>query len=504
MNRSNYDSEFCGSLPIQLINLIQPYGVLLVIRKSDRTIIQVSENASEIFEIPFKDIVNRKLEEFLTADAYQQFGEYRTAKDKIPQVWRINNRSYLALIHYQADYLIVELDLMPYDESKQLSFVSVYQEIKVAMSLIQDAKTVQEVTNVTASELKRISGFDKVMVYCFDRDWNGTVLAEEMESGMESYIGFTFPASDVPQQARMLYQRNAFRFIPTRDYLPVKLYPVLNPVTQSFIDLSDCNLRSVAAVHLEYLKNMGIMSSMSTRILSGDTLWGLIACHHRTPKILSFEMRSVFELLSNIISSRITSLQNNELHESRMRVKEQYKDMVEEAYRHGNARLHTALLEGHSDLLTLFNAQGVAVTLHGRTYFKGKTPDRERLDELVLWLHALELKSVFHTDCLSAEYDQSRDYLDIASGIMVIPVDAHQDDYVILFREEVVRTINWGGNPEERIQFEEGTRNYHPRNSFQKWQQKVTGTSLPWHPEEISAAENLRSFIYEFLNKGGI
>src|SRR5690606_23860885 len=122
MNRSNYDSEFCGSLPIQLINLIQPYGVLLVIRKSDRTIIQVSENASEIFEIPFKDIVNRKLEEFLTADAYQQFGEYRTAKDKIPQVWRINNRSYLALIHYQADYLIVELDLMPYDESKQLSF----------------------------------------------------------------------------------------------------------------------------------------------------------------------------------------------------------------------------------------------------------------------------------------------------------------------------------------------------------------------------------------------
>ena len=501
MNRTNYDSEFCGSLPIQLINLIQPYGVLLVIRKSDSTILQVSENASEMFGIPYRDLINRRLDEFLNPATNQHFNEaYPNTKDKIPSVWRINDRSFLALVHSQSDHILVEIDLTPYDESKQLSFVSVYQEIKYAMSLIQDAPTGQAVADNCAAQLKRISGFDKVMIYCFDRDWNGTVIAEEMEKGMESYKGITFPASDVPRQARMLYQRNAFRFIPTRDYHPVKLYPVLNPVTQSFIDLSDCNLRGVASVHLEYLKNMGVMSSMSTRILTGDTLWGLIACHHRTPMSLSFEMRSIFEMISNIVSSRIAGLQNSDLHQFSLNVKEQYKDIVEDAYRQGNNNLPKAMLDGEPDLLALFNAQGAAVILGGKIHLKGVTPDRERLDELVLWLHARQLKTIYHTDCLSADYDQSSEFKHIASGMLVIPVEPEDDDYVILFREEVVRTINWGGNPEERIQFEEGSRNYHPRNSFKKWQQQVVGTSLPWRPEEISAAENLRSFIYEFSN----
>lgn len=501
MNRPNYDSEFCGSLPIQSINLIQPYGVLLVIRKSDSTIIQVSENASELFGVPFRDLINRKLDEFLNPATNQHFNEaLPDTGDKIPSVWQINGRSFLTLVHRKADYLLVEIDLAPYDESKQLSFVSVYQEIKYAMSLIQEASTIQAVADHSAVHLKRISGFDKVMVYCFDRDWNGTVIAEQMEEGMDSYKGLTFPASDVPQQARMLYRQNAFRFIPTREYQPVKLYPVLNPITQTFLDLADCNLRGVAAVHLEYLRNMGIMSSMSTRILTGDSLWGLIACHHRTPRELSFEMRAVFEMLSNIISARITSIQNNESHRFSLTIRERYKNMVEEAYRQGNKNLQRALLNDEYDLLSLFSAQGAVVTLAGKKYVKGTVPDAEQLDELILWLHARQLRSVFCTDCLSDGYDQGHVFTAIGSGILVIPVDANRDEYVILFRQELVKTINWGGNPEERIQFEEGSRNYHPRNSFRKWQQQVRGTSAAWRPDEVTAAENLRSFIYEFSN----
>ncbi len=501
MNRPSYDSEFCGSLPIRLINLIQPYGALLVIRQSDGTIIQLSENASELFGVPFVDLINRKLEEFLNPFTNQHFNEsLPETKDKIPSVWRINGRSFLTLVHKKADYLMVEIDLTPYEESKQLPFLSVYQEIKYGMSLSQDASTVQAVAEVCAVQLKRISRFDKVIIYCFDRAWNGTVIAEEMEEGMESYKGYTFPASDVPRQARMLYQHNAFRFIPTRDYKPVKLYPVINPLTQSFLDLSDCNLRSVAAVHLKYLRNMGIMSSMSTRILCGDSLWGLIACHHRTPKELSFEMLAVFEMLANIISARITSIGRNDLHQFSLLTKEQYKNMMEQAYHHGNDNLHSTLLNGNPDLLSLFSAQGAAVILGGKKYVKGTIPNEEQLDELVLWLHARQLRKVFYTDSLPAEYDQSRDFKEIASGILVIPIDANRDDYLILFRQEVVKTINWGGNPEERIQFEEGSGNYHPRNSFKRWQEQVLGTSLPWHPDEVAAAENLRGFIYEFLS----
>src|SRR5439155_4932601 len=132
-----------------------------------------------------------------------------------------------------------------------------------------------------------------VMIYQFDNNWNGTVIAEAMEAGMDSYLGLKFPASDIPKQAREMYRKNPYRFIPDVDYQPVRLYPVLNPVSGGFTDLTDSNLRSVAGVHLEYLRNMQVMASMSTRIVKEDQLWGLISCHHRTAKYLSYQMCSL-------------------------------------------------------------------------------------------------------------------------------------------------------------------------------------------------------------------
>ncbi|WP_114941825.1 GAF domain-containing protein, partial [Mucilaginibacter endophyticus] len=154
-------------------------------------------------------------------------------------------------------------------------------------------------------ELRRITGFDGIMMYRFDEDWNGTVIAEEKDAPeLEHYLGHTFPGSDVPRQARDLYLKNSYRLIPDRDFTPVRLYPVMNPVTNTFIDLSDCNLRGVAAVHLEYLKNMNVQASMSIRVIDNGKLWGLIACHHVRPHYLSFETGAVCEMLSSVISNR--------------------------------------------------------------------------------------------------------------------------------------------------------------------------------------------------------
>jgi light-regulated signal transduction histidine kinase (bacteriophytochrome) len=120
--------------------------------------------------------------------------------------------------------------------------------------------------------------------------------------------------------------------------------------------------------------------------------------------------------------------------------------------------------------------------------------------ELILRLHTKELKNVFATDNLSSLHEEAEEFQEICSGILVIPIDYKNDQYVFIFRPEVVQVINWGGNPHERIHFEKDQKNYHPRNSFRLWQEKVRGTSLPWREEEVSAAENLRSFIYEYSN----
>lgn len=497
MQRTNYDSDFCGGLPIHLTNLIQPYGVLLVIEPEACQIVQASENTETVFEKPVQDIVQTYLKDHVSSAALELLRQ-KLAQDvyaKIPAVWEIRGKHFLVLIHRKDNYLLAEIDASAVDHAEQKSFVDVYQELKFVMSAIEASATIEEGCVLAARELKRISGFDKVMIYAFDAGWNGHVVAEAGEPDMESYIGFTFPASDIPKQARQLYLKNPYRLIPDREYKPVKLYPVVNPIAGSFIDLSDCNLRSVAAVHVEYLRNMGVVASMSTRILYRDNLWGLIACHHKTPRYLSYEMCSVFELLSGVISSKITSLQRQYAHTLKDSVTTTYAHLVEAVYKTGH--VDSALLS-EIGVLRLFSATGAAVSRNGRFYTAGETPRREALEELLLWLHTRQLKRIYHTDSLSREYEYAQEYSDIASGMLVIPINSARDQYLIVFRPEQVHVINWGGNPADRIQFEKDEKNYHPRSSFKQWQEKVSGISVPWRNEELNVAESLRSFIYEY------
>lgn len=497
MRQTNYDSEFCGKVPIHLTNLIQPYGILLVVEAGTESVVQASENTPLIFEQTAEQLVNSSLKDLLNERNYLSLKAKLSEglNDKIPGTWELNGRHYLVLIHRKPDQLLIEIDARPLTPGKQDSFIEVYQELKYAMSSLESTSTLAETCQLAARELKRISGFDKVMIYQFDLEWNGTVIAEEREQDMESYYGFTFPASDIPKQARALYLKNPYRFIPDRNYEPVRLFPVVNPLTGSFLDLSDCNLRSVAAVHVEYLKNMGVVASMSTRILHHDKLWGLIACHHKTPMYASYEMCSIFEMLSSIISVKITSMQNEVRSDVENNITATYSHLIESVYRSQDL---TGKLLSDSGVLRLFSATGAVISKNGKFLTIGVTPRTEQLEELLLWLHTREIKKVYHTDQLGAEYEYARDYASEGSGMLVIPINYLKDSYLIVFRPERVQMINWGGNPDERIVFDQNEKNYHPRNSFKQWQQKVHGIALPWRKEEIDIAETLRSFIYEY------
>jgi light-regulated signal transduction histidine kinase (bacteriophytochrome) len=494
----NYDSEFCGKVPIHLINTVQSYGVLLVLERTTLKVIQASENVEDLFRRPIADVIQTSIGDYLDTKAFK-FLQQVAVTDKVPQVWTIGGQQYPVLIHIKEKLVLAEVELTPYHEDAQRSFVSIFQEIKYSMSLINAAPTTVKVCETAVRELHRLSGFDKVMIYRFDAEWNGTVIAEAMQPGMEPYMGFTFPASDIPRQARDLYLKNPYRFIPDRLYQSVRLHPVMNPLTRGFIDLSDCNMRGVAAVHLEYLANMGVTASMSTRILHNDKLWGLIACHHRTVKHMSFELCSVFELLSQVISSRIFSLQNKESHELAEKIQGAYTRLIAQVYDHKNIRL--GLLEGDTTLLQLFDAQGASLTQDGKFFSVGAVPDNDTLRELIFWLHTRKKDRVLHTDRLADEFDRAAAYTNIASGLLAIPIDPEMDEYVLIFRAEAKKVIDWGGDPGERIVFEKDEKNYHPRHSFKQWREIVSGASLPWKEEELAIGTTLRSFLYELTNK---
>lgn len=494
MNKSSakkYDSDFCGNLPIHNINVVQPYGALIVADK-EGNICQVSENCAGLFGEALADIVNKPASKFFDLETLVK------QKPGFPQSVEVQNTGYQCIFHEYPDYYIIEINLDSRVNGTSASFVDVYHDLKASMEAIEECNTFQDMLQVAAKELKKASGFDKVMIYRFDENWNGHVLAEEREDDMESYLGLTFPASDVPKQARELYLRNPYRFIPDKNYQPVKLYPVINPITNSFLDMTDCNLRGVATVHLEYLTNMKVTASMSTRIIRDGRLWGLIACHHKTPMRMSFKVCTTFELLSGIISSRTSTIQSREIYDLNTHLSGIYTSLVEETYRSSDL-VNSLLL--NNNVLELFNAGGIVISYNGNVTSQGNVPEANEVEDLILWLSSkTDDEAIYATDNLSDQYEHAAGFKDIASGLLAIEMDRKGDDFILVFRPEVKQVINWGGDPETRINFDADMKSYHPRSSFRNWQQEVAGVAEPWNNAEFGMAENLRDFIKAYLN----
>jgi len=498
----NQDAEFCGKVPLHQTNLIQPHGVLLVVAREELTIIQASDNANRIFGIEARDLVQRSLREFISeAQAEQIHRRFDgSLSGQLPFSFSFSSGEYMASIQANQQYLVVEIERESRTDGQRDSFLQIYQELKYVMAAVDAAATTEETCNIAIRELRNFSGFDKIMIYKFDEDWNGDVIAEIKEPEMDAYLGLKFPASDIPRQARELYRKMPYRLIPDANYEPVRLYPVINPLTNSFTDLSNSNLRSVAGVHIEYLKNMGVVASMSTRILVDGQLWGLIACHHRSAKFLTFEMCSVFELLSNIISAKISAMQKEDVFGYRNRMQQVYAGLVEEVYREESLGLGLEKQQGR--LLDLLKADGVTVVLNNRVNSFGETPADTDIEDLVLWLQSGYGQKMYHQPHLSSVYEPAEKYATVASGLLALPVQPDKGSYILAFRPEAVRKVNWSGNPNEAIRFEADRKNYHPRNSFQLWQQTVKENSVPWSPEELDVAEQFRNFVVEYtLNK---
>lgn len=495
--RTNYDEVFCGKLPLHNINLIQPHGYLLIVEKASLKIVQVSENCGLLFNEDFEKIPGTLLQQWIETPVSSIFDKFGSGtENKLPFYIDLlsdsTTQTLLSLIHFKPDYVLIELFPTVPDRN---SFVDVFQTLKHSIAEIELTRSATHLSEVIVQHLRKISGFDRVLMYRFDKSWNGKVIAESKAEDLNSYLGQQFPASDIPRQARAMYQKNAYRLIPDTHYKPVRLFPVINPLTHAFADLSDCSIRSVANVHLEYLENMGVSASMSFRILKDDQLWGLISLHHRTARFLDYETCSLFELLSSFISQHLGAIINRENFLFTSVLQEQKINMQKYLYQYGS--MPKALFNQETTLLDMFRATGAAIMTDGVIVTKGQVPDHEFIENIGFWLQSKDFEHVFADSNFSSLFEEATDYAAIASGVMMITLDKEKGDFILLLRPEVEETIDWGGNPDEAVRFEVDKNKYHPRNSFENFREKIKFTSEEWHPEEIKVAGELRNFLFE-------
>jgi light-regulated signal transduction histidine kinase (bacteriophytochrome) len=245
------------------------------------------------------------------------------------------------------------------------------------------------------------------------------------------------------------------------------------------------------------MKNMGVTASMSIRVMAEGKLWGLISCHHETPKYLTVENRSIFEWLSMEISHRISAVIIQESLSRSAALLQKKTLIIENIYSKGNI-LNGITEDQNQNLRSLFNATGFLVHADGIVSSGGTVPENEVLDNIILWIKSKSLVNVFHTNNLSDVFEDADDYADVASGMLVIPINPGLGDFIVCFRPEVVKQIKWGGDPNQAINFEKDGKSYHPRNSFKLWLETVHGQSEAWSEQEMETAESLRNFLFEF------
>jgi chemotaxis family two-component system sensor kinase Cph1 len=289
------DVSNCNKEPIHIPGSIQPHGVIFALKEPDLKILQVSDNLLKFFSLPPEEVINRNLSQLLDAEQIRLIKESLNEDEllivnPIEMSIRVDNHlvDFDGIIHRSHGILVLELE--PRKSEKCNSFFKFYHLIKSAISKLKVASNIGEFSQILVKEIKKITGFHRVMVYRFDQDWNGVVIAEEKPEYLTPYLGLHYPASDIPAQARKLYSQNWLRLIPNIDYQPAVIVPRNNPLTEEPLDLSNSVLRSVSPLHIEYMRNMGVTASMSISIMKDGKLWGLIACHHQSPKFIPMKL----------------------------------------------------------------------------------------------------------------------------------------------------------------------------------------------------------------------
>lgn len=490
---TDYDKEL-----LHLPGSIQPHGVLLVLEEPHLQILQVSSNTFELLGFHPQELLNKQLQDLLEPKEInlikhcllQDFESINPLKVVIK-----NQDKYLkfdGIIHRYNKVLILELE--PSISQEIGDFFSFYHLVKKAITKIQNVVSLRDMCQVIVKEVQNLTGFDRVMIYQFGSEQTGKVIAEEKLESLSPYLGLHYPDSDIPNQAKKLYILNRLRLIPDVNSQPINLFPTHNSVINEPLDLSYSVLRSVSPCHFEYLKNMNVTASMSISLVRDKQLWGLIACHHHSPKFVTYEVRTACEFLGQIMSLELATKEDNEQLDYKMRIKSIQSKFIEAIPREEN--FMEGLAKDKSNLLNIVSAQGIAICANGHLSVIGKTPENTDIQDLIAWVETKISNDIFHTDCLPKIYPAAARFKDVASGLLVLSISQLPKNYILWFRPEVLQTVNWGGNPNKQVGVgQDGSLRLSPRKSFELWQEIVRLKSLPWQQCEIDVVLELRSAI---------
>lgn len=489
------DLTACDREPIHIPGSIQPHGALLVVDAATQAILQASENIGDITGIDVETALDAPLHEVVGLPG-ELFGDARPAHRAWVPVDLPHARkagAWHAAVHAYDTRWLIEI------EPRETHFED--DPARVAQDLarrLEGDPNVERAGARVARTIRSLLGYDRVMVYRFDRDWHGEIVAEARRDELEAYLGLHYPATDIPAQARALYLRNRVRQISDCKYVPARILPAYDPVTAAATDLSDVSLRSVSPVHLEYLGNMGVTATLVASIIVDGRLWGLISCHHYSSFFADHRMREAADAVARSFAMRVAEIEELaeiEVESTLLTVREKLITAFNENDRidpGSLARLAPELLEVvDADGIVIFAGEGVM--RHGQVPAEGVLL---RLRDIVSSA-ATGADGVVHTEDIGTWRAELADpsITALAAGVIYMPLPFGPGHALMWTRTEQVRQVRWGGNPSlAKLETIPGAR-LSPRQSFETWQETVRGRSRPWSRQHLESARELRELI---------
>ena len=493
------------TFPVRTPGAIQPHGVLLAINPTSWVIEQVSQNTRQHLGHSPEQILGQPLKRIFSANQIGRLqanlAQRREGLNPLPLSLSLKGkkRYFDSLVHQTQAAIILELEPAPH--KSETRFLDFHSRVSETLAQMQQVTNLPDFLHLVTDEIRNLSGFDRVMVYRFDQDSAGIVEAESKTDELPPYLGLHFPSIDIPEPARDLFKDNPLRLIPTIDYEPVPLITAPGLAAAPPLDLGRSILRQASPCHLQYLKNMGVAATMIMPLIKDGQLWGLIACHHQTPKSIFHETRTACEFLGQVMCLELSSKVNYSELKYEKQLQALLSDFIETISQADT--LKTALVDPGPRLLPLVGAHGAAVCLEGQITLIGTTPDLAQVRDLLTWVTPQAEENIFYTDALAEQYPPAEGFQPIASGMLLLQISKVRDYAILWFRPEVVQTVDWAGAPQAEIEkHADGSLELSPRKSFQIWQETVHHCSLPWQACEIKIALDLRSSLVGIvLNK---
>lgn len=498
------DLTNCERELIHLAGSIQPHGVLLVLREPQGRIEQLSANTGDVFGIAASQLLGQPIAALRgnLADSVAALAEASDLAEPVPLACHAvceGRRVELegTLHRHPGGGLVVELQPIPAEEATA-DPQPVLDQLSLAVQRFASASNIGVLSDAVARSFRDMTGYDRVMVYKFDPDGHGKIIAEARDPRLDSLLGHHYPATDIPQRARELYIRNRVRVLVDAHYEPVPLQPRQLPITGGELDMSLCHLRSMSPLHTQYLKNMGVTATLVVSLVREGKLWGLVAAHHYSPRRLPYVLKTASELLAEVISTRIAAIESYAHAQVAILVRRLEQRLIEATSSEGDWRL--ALFRNPRTLLQPLEATGAALFQDGDVLTSGDVPSTPELRALLRWVDAEHTRRAgadgteatpddrpFSCASVGRANPALESLTPVASGVLAVRLSTSRPDYLMWFRKEQLTSVTWAGNP-SKVVVGNDPLELSPRRSFAAWSEIVRGTALPWTDTEILLA----------------